>query len=308
MISAIHDVRSYVHGRDIRCLQWFLRPSVRRFIACPVRVVEVINNSSMSAIHVFGDQASGEPLYLLAHRGHLRWALPTGYTRPGDWKLWRREAEKAISQPESDWGEFTDSADYDYQPDYVQCKYCPSWRKVELPDWCVGGAEPAQHDDAKNPVSRNPLPNESESKRAPPRRRHSTESYVRARPQAYLLPHLSRPLEDGQTGLYTWQTGPIYHCVHALPELSRPVAGLPDRSTETAERFHPPTITSHRPNNVQTPAVSKPSPPDPPDSVETKRKVETEKEYAERAVFAGLGSTDNGDHATGNPSLPIRDV
>ena len=172
VLSAAHDATSYAHDRDIRCFQWFLLPAVRDFVQCPIRVIEVGSSSLSTMVHVFEADGKGLPMYLLAYRGHVRWALPTEYTRPTAWKNWESYVDRVVPQPTENWEEFCATADRDFLPDYVKCKYCPSWQKVEISGFGVGGGD-GMADNTTNSLVRQSnevLP----TKPAPPMRRHST--------------------------------------------------------------------------------------------------------------------------------------
>ena len=175
LTSAAHDVLSYAHDRDIRCFHWFLLPAVRSFVECSVRVLEVGSNSMSAIAHVFEVQADKPSIYLLAHKGHLRWALPTEYTRPAEWKNWETNVSRVIRQPSDDWKQWLAVADYDYLPDYVRCKFCPSWVKADLPGWGAGGVS----GEPNSLLAQSTDPTPSTSIKPPPSmRRHSTDGIL----------------------------------------------------------------------------------------------------------------------------------
>ena len=122
--------------------------------------------------HVFGGGLDRAPMYLLAYRGHLRWALPTEYTRPSHWELRGDNSDRVVRQSTDGWQHFLKVSDYDYRPDFARCKFCPSWQKVEIPDDGVIGV-PAEPPPSEFTHSVDQF-SEVHFKPAPPMRRHST--------------------------------------------------------------------------------------------------------------------------------------
>ena len=138
--SAIHDVVTLGHDRDIRIFNWFLIPVVRGYVQCEIRVVEISRNQRMSVVHVFPcADSTSEPLFFVAFRGHLRWMMPTMYSRPKEWKLWRKAFHHIIDQSPEDGFSFKERYVEITAPPYRRCDHCPSWNKVDITEWRVGG-------------------------------------------------------------------------------------------------------------------------------------------------------------------------
>ena len=142
MRSATHDVLSVGHGRDIRCFSWFVIPAARKYAQCEIRAVEISRNLRMSVAHVFPCVAeTSEALFFVACRGHLRWMMPTMYSRPKEWKHRRASFSRAVQQPAESWNDFHARYVEEEPPPYKPCAHCPSWLKVDINDWCVGGGD-----------------------------------------------------------------------------------------------------------------------------------------------------------------------
>ena len=85
---------------------------------------------------------TAEPLFFVAFQGHLRWMMPTMYSRPKEWKLWRNSFHQVVTQPSEDCVTFKNRYNEVDLPPYKKCLHCPSWLKVDINDWCVGALHP----------------------------------------------------------------------------------------------------------------------------------------------------------------------
>ena len=95
-ISMLRDVVSFRHDRDFRFFNGFLIPAMKTLTASTLVVLE-ISTDNCTLAHVFAaDGAVRNILFVVAHRGHVRWAMPTEYFTPKKWKNWTENIDEAI--------------------------------------------------------------------------------------------------------------------------------------------------------------------------------------------------------------------
>ena len=158
----------------------------------------------------------GEPVYFLACRGHLGWPLPTEYTRPSEWKRWKEYMGKIIYRPNASWRGYLNTADCNHLPEYVRCKFRPSWLKVEIPEWGAGGL-------SEDNYRKWPVGTLRQSKKPPSLQRGDTPLKATS---AYNLVSKLRPTND--------TTAPIAH--HHRPRTSkRRTAGAASRTADDTD-------------------------------------------------------------------------
>ena len=85
--SICHDALTAEHERDYQALGMFLLPSIRKYIACEVAVVE-IRATNGSTFHTYPEcpVANETVIFLIAHHGHMMWGKPTASTSCVTWK------------------------------------------------------------------------------------------------------------------------------------------------------------------------------------------------------------------------------
>ena len=142
LMSAVHDVVSLGRDRDIRVPNWFIVPIIQGYVQCEIRVVEISRNQMISMVHVSPCAGpTAEPLFFVAPQGHLRWMMPTMYSRPKEWKLRRNSFRQVVDQTSEDCFAFKIRYNEVELPPYKKCLHCPSWLKVDINDWCVGALQ-----------------------------------------------------------------------------------------------------------------------------------------------------------------------
>ena len=94
--SICHDALTAEHERDYQALGQFLLPSIWKYLACEVVVVEI--RSKVGAVfHTYpAFPVENESLiFLIAHQGHMMWGKPTAATSSAMWRDWRTNAVTA---------------------------------------------------------------------------------------------------------------------------------------------------------------------------------------------------------------------
>ena len=84
--SPIRDVTTPHHDRDYRDLACFLLPHVRPICNSQICVIELDDREHVPTVYCFDHcqekEAAAQPLFLLDHRGHLKWMKPTPDSTP----------------------------------------------------------------------------------------------------------------------------------------------------------------------------------------------------------------------------------
>ena len=74
----------------------------------------------------FGNQTDAEDhaIYLIAHRGHMRWVKQTAITRPKEWKNWASNFFDLREACATDWIEYMKHREVDVNLPLKECKTC----------------------------------------------------------------------------------------------------------------------------------------------------------------------------------------
>ena len=97
--SICHDALTADHERDYQALGMFLLPSIWKYLACEVVVVE-IHATAGSTFHTYPacPLTNDTVIFLIAHQGHMMWGKPTAETSSVAWKNRRGNLEKPGSE------------------------------------------------------------------------------------------------------------------------------------------------------------------------------------------------------------------
>ena len=110
VVSATHDVLPPHHDRDFRAICLFLLGELLDLKIQSIRIVEVSEDSTSTIVHNFAiSEVYGEsnPLFFVAHRGHMRWLQPSILTGIHLWKEWRVSFDCIHDITVMNWGRFS---------------------------------------------------------------------------------------------------------------------------------------------------------------------------------------------------------
>ena len=93
----MRDVLNTNHDRDVRASNWFLFPDLCTLVDTSLVVLEISSDSHKTSAHVSPSAShKDELLFVVAFRGHVRWAKPTAYCTPIEWEKWSSNIDKVI--------------------------------------------------------------------------------------------------------------------------------------------------------------------------------------------------------------------
>ena len=151
-MSSLHYVMNPGHDRDIRLFNWLLLPPFWSSVTCNVAVLEISDACDGVIGHWFRCPSStDEILFLVAHRGNLRWAKHTAQTTPGEWKEWRTNIPVIYEHNSANGWEYLRTGAQFGDAEWRKCKQCVDFGKLVCHDVCVAGFPENDH---LNPTSR----------------------------------------------------------------------------------------------------------------------------------------------------------
>ena len=138
--SIAHNAVSMHHCRDLRTLRLFLMPALWQFGDIMVAVLEVEDSLATHA-HVFSREGQISPsmIFLVAYKGHMRWAKATTYTPPTAWRDWEMSLDQITWDLSVSWEEFLESNRPAMETtQMIPCKQCKAKVKTILSECIVG--------------------------------------------------------------------------------------------------------------------------------------------------------------------------
>ena len=145
--SLTHDVVSPHHDRDYRALSCFLLTHVRAMCKSPIFVVELNEQARRAAAYCFdvGDIVKDDslPLFLLAHRGRLKWLKPSAESTPALQRDWHLQFDKVYRIKSFDWRMFlaAERIPTDVPTKLYDCRHCQANVKYGIPECGFGGID-----------------------------------------------------------------------------------------------------------------------------------------------------------------------
>ena len=136
--SLTHDILTANHDRDFRLWSLFNGVETNKHNVC-VRVVELNSSSTRTRVYNYqpndANTSEQNAIYLLAHRGHMRFMKPSRLTPETRWKNWRNEFNQVMDLLPITWGECSDATVMFGGWEDRQCRHCPEriWVKLTLP-------------------------------------------------------------------------------------------------------------------------------------------------------------------------------
>ena len=139
--SVSHNALSFGHRRNLRTLHLFITEAVRGKQNAQVIALEVLGGNSVYT-HVVTRRVMVQTgqIYLVAHRGHMRWAKTAQYTPPSVWRDWETVLSDSVLHFSMPWGELLESNRdaVDGRPP-LPCKACNAKLKTVLSHAISGG-------------------------------------------------------------------------------------------------------------------------------------------------------------------------
>ena len=140
--SPIRDSLYPGQDRDIRLFNWMLLPAMWGPTTANALILEVNELSDKAIGHYFTcPTPTDDMLYLVAHRGNLRWAKPAAQTLPSEWRRWKESVPILYHHSACDgWGYLKTGASV-MDAQWRKSTRCPDFDKIICTDVCVAGSE-----------------------------------------------------------------------------------------------------------------------------------------------------------------------
>ena len=141
--SLVHDATKPHHERDFVTLCLAMRKAFGPLSDIELRILDIDNGSSSVTCYRFnfGDRSHPEEraVYLLPHKGHMRWANQTTITRPKEWEEWLKNCMDIREACTSTWIEYLQNKESNYVLPLTECKTCHERCKLAVDQSTFGG-------------------------------------------------------------------------------------------------------------------------------------------------------------------------
>ena len=129
----MHDSLSAGHDRDVRFFHWFLFPPLQNIVSTKLAVLEISTDNQKVMAHVFAPQtATDNILFVVAFRGHIRWAEATDYCNHAEWENWTENVDHIVYNTMETAGAFAERRRFDSEvDDLISCNICGEDAKVD---------------------------------------------------------------------------------------------------------------------------------------------------------------------------------